>query len=113
MNPILERTSMAIPDIEDVVMVVPSKLETLRSIIDGWSHIINICSKNITSFVNRNHYVALLSKTDEVMQNARYAYCCHFLRDEDIDAFEGQAEENVPTNEVPSILGGRLNIVSR
>jgi hypothetical protein len=42
MNPILERTSMAIPDKEDVAMVGPSKLETLRSIIDGWSHIINI-----------------------------------------------------------------------
>jgi hypothetical protein len=37
------RKSMAIPDIEDVVMVGPSKLETLRLIIDGWSHIINIC----------------------------------------------------------------------
>ncbi len=47
------------------------------------------------------------------MQNARYTYCCHFLRDEDIDAFEGQAEENIPTNEVPLIFGGRLNIVSR
>ncbi len=43
MNLILERTSIAIPDIEDVVMVGPSKLETLRSIIDGWPHIINIC----------------------------------------------------------------------
>jgi hypothetical protein len=47
------------------------------------------------------------------MQNARYTYCCHFLRDEDIDAFEGRAEENIPTNEVPLIFGGRLNIVSR
>ncbi len=47
------------------------------------------------------------------MQNARYTYCCHFLRDKDIDAFEGRAEENIPTNEVPLIFGGRLNIVSR
>jgi hypothetical protein len=104
---------MAIPDIEDVAMVGLSKLETLRSIIDGWSHIINIFKKNTTLFVNGNHYVALLPKTDEVTQNARYTYCCHFLRDEDIDAFEGRAEENIPTNEVPSTFGGRLNIVSR
>ncbi len=62
---------MAIPDIEDVVMVGLSKLETLRSIIDGWSHIINIFKKNTTLFVNGNHYVALLPKTDEVTQNAR------------------------------------------
>jgi hypothetical protein len=47
------------------------------------------------------------------MQNARYTYCCHFLRDEGIDAFEGREEENIPTNEAPSNFGGRLNIVSR
>ncbi len=47
------------------------------------------------------------------MQNARYTYCCHFLRDEDIDAFEVRAKENIPTNEAQSIFGGRLNIVSR
>jgi hypothetical protein len=65
------------------------------------------------AFVNGNHYVALLPKTDELKRDARYTYCCHFLRDEDIDAFEGRTEENIPTNEVPSIFGGRLNIVSR
>jgi hypothetical protein len=51
--------------------------------------------------VNGDHYVALLPKTEEVINEETYTHFTGFMSDEENQAFRNRELQNIPTNEIP------------